>query len=254
MKKFFKIISIILTLILAVGICGFAGGQMQNIWVEFNTVNLIVDGIPVDASNILYNGTTYVPLRRTAEILGKEVGWNQSTNTASINSKMEDSRPSINTDSEEMIKIKIAAVTLDRFVWMIQLGSRLNACYIDGITIYNDYANNRGKPDRKAKYYGYLTEEINSFKEKSDEIKTLKEAGTALNLDFSTLNAAYNDYQLGIDALNSFYVKIAEYDMYHVEATIDEASNLLNQSFKNFQDGKIKFSELYYSCLDYITD
>lgn len=57
----------------------------KTIEVTLNSVNLTVNGKKVAADTILYNGTTYVPLRATAEILGKEVGWDQKTNTASIN-------------------------------------------------------------------------------------------------------------------------------------------------------------------------
>lgn len=46
-----------------------------------------MNGKKVDADNILYNGTTYVPLRAIAEMLGKEVSWDQVTRTASINDK-----------------------------------------------------------------------------------------------------------------------------------------------------------------------
>lgn len=62
---------------------------LESIEVRMNSVNLTVNGEKVEADNILYEGTTYVPLRVIAEMLGKEVGWNQATNTASINDKTE---------------------------------------------------------------------------------------------------------------------------------------------------------------------
>ena len=66
----------------------FAAGVKKNIEVLFNSVNLTVNGNKVNAETIVYNGTTYVPLRATADMLGKEVGWDQKTNTASINDKI----------------------------------------------------------------------------------------------------------------------------------------------------------------------
>ncbi len=72
----------------------FAGGVNQAIQVVFNAVNITVNGQKVAADNILYNGTTYVPLRAVAEILGKEVGWDGTTNTASITDKGATSQPS----------------------------------------------------------------------------------------------------------------------------------------------------------------
>lgn len=68
----------------------FGTGLMKKIEVVFNSVNLTVNGKKVTADNILYNGTTYVPLRAAAEALDKEVGWDQATKTASINDKSSD--------------------------------------------------------------------------------------------------------------------------------------------------------------------
>ncbi|MBE7029352.1 MAG: copper amine oxidase N-terminal domain-containing protein [Ruminococcaceae bacterium] len=61
-----------------------ADGQAQTITVNFNSVNLNVNGTYVYADNILYNGTTYIPLRKTAETLGCEVGWDGETKTATL--------------------------------------------------------------------------------------------------------------------------------------------------------------------------
>jgi len=65
----------------------FADGIQQGINVVFNKVNISVNGAMVVGDNILYNGTTYVPLRKIADMLDKEVGWDKTTNTASINDK-----------------------------------------------------------------------------------------------------------------------------------------------------------------------
>lgn len=62
-----------------------AAGYNRTIEVLFNNVNLTVNGKKVESENILYNGTTYIPLRDVADLLGKEVGWDQASNTASIN-------------------------------------------------------------------------------------------------------------------------------------------------------------------------
>lgn len=61
-----------------------ATGIKQVIEVVFNEINIEVDGVKVDSDNILYNETSYVPLRKVAEMLGKEVTWDGKTNTASI--------------------------------------------------------------------------------------------------------------------------------------------------------------------------
>lgn len=90
MKKELKgfIIGVLVTLMLMSSLT-FADGVKHTIEVMFNYVNLEVNGEKVEADNILYKGTTYVPLRAVAEMLGKEVGWDQDTKTASINDKEE---------------------------------------------------------------------------------------------------------------------------------------------------------------------
>lgn len=65
----------------------YASSNLQSIQVEFNKVNLKVNGQSVPANNILYNGTTYIPIRAVANMFEKEVGWNSTSNTASINDK-----------------------------------------------------------------------------------------------------------------------------------------------------------------------
>lgn len=61
-----------------------ASGVKQLIEAELNTVNITVDGVKVEGENILYNDRTYVPLRQIAEMLGKDVAWDEATNTADI--------------------------------------------------------------------------------------------------------------------------------------------------------------------------
>lgn len=65
----------------------YAGGVTKTIKAVFNSVNIAVNGQKVSADNILYNGTTYVPLRAVSEALGKDVVWDKGTNTANINDK-----------------------------------------------------------------------------------------------------------------------------------------------------------------------
>lgn len=84
----------VVTAILLASPFSMAQSITRNIQAVFNSVNLKVNGQTVQADNILYNGTTYVPLRAVAEALDKEVGWDQKTNTASINDKVVVAKPS----------------------------------------------------------------------------------------------------------------------------------------------------------------
>ena len=66
-----------------------AVAKKENIEVEvsLNSINIEVNSKKVEADNILWKDTTYVPLRKIAEMLDKEVTWNQETYTSSINDK-----------------------------------------------------------------------------------------------------------------------------------------------------------------------
>ncbi len=77
--------------------------------VLFNSVNIEVNGNKVIADNIVFNGTTYVPLRTIAEMLGMEVGWIQDTNTATLKdkTKQQEEAPK-NTDART---IKLISIT-----------------------------------------------------------------------------------------------------------------------------------------------
>lgn len=86
-------ITFIIFCILVLSITVYAETTMQTIQVLFNYVNLQVNGKNVQVDNILYNGTTYAPVRAVAEMLGKEVSWDQVTRTASINDKVENIEP-----------------------------------------------------------------------------------------------------------------------------------------------------------------
>jgi hypothetical protein len=52
--------------------------------IYLNQINITVDGKPVVAENILYNGRTYVQLRALSDVFKKDVAWNPTTNTANI--------------------------------------------------------------------------------------------------------------------------------------------------------------------------
>lgn len=73
---------IVSTLVVSTAI---AGGALQTIQVAINSVNVKVNGSKVDANNIVYKGSTYVPIRAVGEMLNKEVVWNGETRTATIN-------------------------------------------------------------------------------------------------------------------------------------------------------------------------
>lgn len=74
---------IVLMLTLTYGLSS-AVDTSESIGVFRNLIKVEVNGQRVILDNFLYNGRTYVPMREVAELLGKEVGWNSYSKTASI--------------------------------------------------------------------------------------------------------------------------------------------------------------------------
>ncbi len=60
--------------------------QQMDISATFGQIKVFVNGQRVNKETLLYNGTTYVPLRATAEILKKQVIYDDAMQTAYINS------------------------------------------------------------------------------------------------------------------------------------------------------------------------
>jgi len=100
----------IAVLIMLMITAGFAAGVSKTISVQLNSVNLAVNGQRVDADTILYDGVTYVPLRAAAEILDKEVGWNGTTRTASINDKAGGNQQTENNSDEKSQETPVGTI------------------------------------------------------------------------------------------------------------------------------------------------
>lgn len=105
MKKYLSgFIAGVLTMIIMLGsISVFAGDGTQSIHVVLNKINIAVNGkiaaktgdnYTLDSGksvpfSILYDGTTYLPLRKVSELVGKDIGWDGQTSTADIKDKIE---------------------------------------------------------------------------------------------------------------------------------------------------------------------
>lgn len=77
----------------------YGAGLSQTLNVAVNTVNVAINGGVVGPAganytlsngdtvpySILYKGTTYLPVRKVAELVGKQVVWDSKSNTAGIN-------------------------------------------------------------------------------------------------------------------------------------------------------------------------
>lgn len=82
--KLIVFLVIVIVLALTYGLSS-AVDTSESIGVYRNLIKLDVNGQRVTLDNFLYNSRTYVPMREVAELLGKDVGWNSITKTASIN-------------------------------------------------------------------------------------------------------------------------------------------------------------------------
>jgi spore germination protein GerM len=85
MKKIFICCLILALVTILASSLSFGADWSEMISVHRNKVNLEVNSVRVTVDNFSYNGTTYVPIRAVAELLGKEVFWNANTKVASIN-------------------------------------------------------------------------------------------------------------------------------------------------------------------------
>jgi len=85
MKKIAICCLILALAVIVTSSLSFGADSSELIKVYRNKVKLEVNSIRVDIDNFLYNGTTYVPIRAVAELLGKDVDWNAYTSVAGIN-------------------------------------------------------------------------------------------------------------------------------------------------------------------------
>ena len=116
-----------------------ANSVLQKIDVVMNVVNVELNGEKLDSSSILYNGSTYLPLRKVAEAVGKDVEWNQSSMTANIvekgDIKLNNETTSVeNTNLETSDGIKIKVINSEKYI-------NLEDCYKK----YNNEENKRIK-------------------------------------------------------------------------------------------------------------
>lgn len=101
MNKYIKgyLVGFVSATILFSSIAVFAATEFQTISVVLNKINISINGEPVAKASetytldngtkvpfsILYNGTTYLPMRKVANLVGKEILWDPATSTAGLN-------------------------------------------------------------------------------------------------------------------------------------------------------------------------
>jgi hypothetical protein len=93
--KYF-IMGAILMLMLNISFISF-GYITKKVELSFDSIIVKLNGNTISGTNILYSGTTYVPLRKIAEMLDKNVSYNSKTRTVNITNKT----PKINSVMKE---------------------------------------------------------------------------------------------------------------------------------------------------------
>ena len=88
MKKF--LIGFLVGCLLMMTTPVLADSILESIDVVMNSVEVQVDGEKLEVNTILHDGSTYLPMRKVAEAVGKDVEWNQETMTANIVGKGDD--------------------------------------------------------------------------------------------------------------------------------------------------------------------
>lgn len=105
MKNRNKVLIMGLSLSLAFATGVVASNNLTDIKVKLNEVKLLVNGNEIVATNILYDGTTYVPVRDVANAFDKEVDFDSKTQTVNIKDK---SKAEDITKPEKSITLKTA--------------------------------------------------------------------------------------------------------------------------------------------------
>jgi hypothetical protein len=146
-----------------------ASGILKKIEVKFNGIKVVADDRPVNADNILYNGTTYLPMREVANIVGKDISWDAASNTAYLRDKGQSDKPEVPSDKSP---VTAAGLTY--------LGKKdVSSKYADGKLIedINHYALNmgEGKPINI-----YVTDDYDRRYGKGFAYEELKEMVTAI--------------------------------------------------------------------------
>ena len=69
-----------------------------------NSITIKVNGKSIDSDNVLIDGSTYVPLRKIAEMLQKIVSWDGVAKTASIDDQTSDKNPYTESMLKDLVK------------------------------------------------------------------------------------------------------------------------------------------------------
>lgn len=92
MRKNHKKLAVVMAIMiftLSIASSAFAAGTIKNLKAVYNNIRIFKNGsqVQMPAEPFIIDGTTYIPLRAVAELLDKDVTWDQATYSVGINDK-----------------------------------------------------------------------------------------------------------------------------------------------------------------------
>ncbi len=185
---------------LLTGTLAYGSDIYENISVMMGQMNISISGSPVEIDNMVYNGTTYVPLRRISELFGKVVSYDAPTSSITIRDKEEAQMVS----KEIAFLVNGQPVRVDFFTQMINW-YKLNSGGIypegEGYADFRDFVRDE-----------VVTMEIT--KQYADELGIVL-FGTDLNAINKTVEIYAENYG-GMDAFKALLLKNGiTYDVYY---------------------------------------
>ena len=228
---------------------GYAAGEWENIWVQFDSVNLKVNGQNVTSSNLLYNDRTYVPLRACAEMLGSTVEWSQTSNTASITANTAGSADTAKVISD----MKAAGVILKRIDRIHSLSDGLNTCYIDCIAYGNNIKSNvSNREDLATTAIEYFNQVITLYNQCLDYEDEIHKNMNLIGIDSSKVSKMFQCYSDCITNIKSAYNKFYDYESSKKLSDFEEAVKMHNDSFNAILEGDKIRRDYFTTTSDYI--
>ncbi len=191
MKK--KVLIIVLTLCLVFQNVTFAA-TWNTLAVLMNGMTVKVNGQIVQSDNILYNGTTYLPLRAVSEALGAKVNYIDETKTADItinNSQINNTGLDYNAvkigSMYILIESYVDAINSDQYVSRNILSALINN-YNTETQISSDISKYE---ENLKKNYSMIKEDLSNFQRSSNQYSD----NSIMLEDFVKISKYFNDIE-----------------------------------------------------------
>ncbi len=178
---------------------------IRNKYTKTKTDTLIIDGVDVylngkliQADNIIYNGTTYLPLREIGEALGLNVNYDSKTNNINLNSK----------DINSKNKVNVTNNTLKPVLTKEEISYPSEPETVDDFKKVLLYMANNNLTELDLTYKGGYTDLFVTNKDRENNMYTA----------FQTVYSEYVDLFSGVERISKTYRN--EEDGEHVTITI----------------------------------